>query len=207
LDEIAEMPIGLQTRMLRVLEEREVIRIGGEKIINVDIRVIAATNKDLWALVCKKSFREDLYYRLNVLVLRVPPLRERLDDIPLLATLFLKELLPEMPARQIRAIAHNPILRRHTWPGNIRELKNLIERFAVLSPAFPDADSLLSSFLQSHNTVECVAAGELVRILSESGGNRVLAAKKLGISRSTLWRKLKRLKNYPPKIERLKRHL
>ncbi len=207
LDEIAEMPIALQTRMLRVLEEREVIRIGGEKIINVDIRVIAATNKDLWALVCKKRFREDLYYRLNVLVLRVPPLRERLDDIPLLTTLFLDELLPQMPAKQIRAIAHHPCLRRHPWPGNIRELKNLMERFAVLTPAYPDADSLLSSLLQPHNTDECVGAEELVRVLSESGGNRVVAAKKMGISRSTLWRKIRRLKNLPPELCRRKRHL
>ncbi len=207
LDEIAEMPIALQTRMLRVLEEREVIRIGGEKIINVDIRVIAATNKDLWALVCEKKFREDLYYRLNVLVLRVPPLRVRLDDIPILTSLFLSELLPDMPAKQVRSIANHSCLRQHSWPGNVRELKNLMERFAVLSPAFPDLFSLLDSLLQPQDRVGCKAAGEIVRVLCESGGSRRVAAERLGVSRSTLWRRIKRLKNFSPELCRRKSHL
>jgi transcriptional regulator, propionate catabolism operon regulatory protein len=195
LDEIAEMPTSLQTRLLRVLEEREMIHIGGEKIINVDIRVIAATNKNLWGIVRAGQFREDLYYRLNVLILRVPPLRERPDDIPLLASLFLSELLPDMPAIQIRAIAKHPCLRQYDWPGNIRELKNLMERFAVLSPSCPDAAALLISLFQPCDTKVRTAREEVARALRESGGNRAEAARKLGVSRSTLWRRLKRLGN------------
>jgi transcriptional regulator, propionate catabolism operon regulatory protein len=191
-DEIAEMPTSLQTRLLRVLEEREVMHIGGEKIIPVDIRVIAATNKDLWEFVKAGRFREDLYYRLNVLILRIPPLRERLDDIPILASLFLSELLPEMPAKEIRGIANHPCLRQYDWPGNVRELRNFMERFAVLSPSFPDRASLLISLFRPHDSIECPVSGDIARALRESGGNRAAAARKLGISRSTLWRKLKR---------------
>ncbi|HOG16842.1 MAG: Propionate catabolism operon regulatory protein [Syntrophaceae bacterium PtaU1.Bin231] len=192
-DEIAEMPTSLQTRLLRVLEEREVMHIGGEKIIPVDIRVIAATNRDLWESVKAGRFREDLYYRLNVLILRVPSLRERPEDIPLLASLFLSEMLPDMPASEIRAVAKHPCLRRYDWPGNIRELKNFMERFAVLSPSFPDADSLLVSLFRPQEAAACSAAVDAARVLRESGGNRAEAARKLGISRSTLWRKLKAL--------------
>ncbi len=197
LDEIAEMPTSLQTRLLRVLEEREVIHIGGEKIINVDIRVVAATNKDLPELVRAGQFREDLYYRLNVLILRVPPLRERPDDISLLVSLFLSEILPDMPTKEIRTIAKHPCLREYDWPGNIRELKNLIERFAVLSPSCPDAAALLISLFQPHDTKVRTSGGDVARALRESGGNRVKAARKLGVSRSTLWRRLKRLGNPP----------
>ena len=196
-DEIAEMPTSLQTRLLRVLEEREVMHIGGEKIIPVDIRVIAATNKDLRGFVRTGRFREDLYYRLNVLILRVPSLRERPDDIPLLASLFLSALLPDMPAKEIRAVAKHSCLRQYDWPGNVRELRNFMERFAALSPSFPDAASLLMSLFQSHDTKGCTAAGEIARVLRESGGNRVDAARKLGVSRSTLWRKLKHMGNLP----------
>jgi transcriptional regulator, propionate catabolism operon regulatory protein len=200
-DEIAEMPTSLQTRLLRVLEEREVIHIGGEKIINVDIRVIAATNKDLWKHVCAGHFREDLYYRLNVLILRIPPLRERPDDIPLLASLFLSKFLPGMPAKEIQAISIHPCLREYDWPGNIRELRNFMERFSVLYHSSPDAYPLLTSLFHPKDQTGCAVAGNLFRILRESGGNRAEAARKLGISRSTLWRKLKRLDHLPSSPE------
>jgi len=193
LDEIAEMPTALQTRMLRVLEEREVMHIGGGKIIKVDIRVIAATNKNLAELVGRGSFREDLYYRLNVLSLRIPPLRERMEDVPLLASLFLAELLPHMPAAEIRRLAETPCLQRHDWPGNIREFKNLMERFVVLLPTHPDPSRLLASLLCPQPEQASAETAALLRALKDSGGNRTRAAKKLGVSRSTLWRKLKDL--------------
>ncbi|MBG0775984.1 MAG: sigma 54-interacting transcriptional regulator [Desulfovibrionaceae bacterium] len=198
LDEIAEMPTALQTRMLRVLEEREVMHVGGDRIINVDIRVIAATNKDLAALVRAGQFREDLYYRLNVLNLRIPPLRERPEDIPLLAALFLAELLPGLQAAAIRRLAAHPCLLRYSWPGNIREFKNFMERFAVLSPAFPDGEALLASLFDTAGEDECAASEVIVRALREAGGNRAEAARKLGISRTTLWRKIKGLGHLAP---------
>jgi len=190
LDEIAEMPLSLQARLLRVLEEHEVMHVGGEKMLHVDLRVIAAANRDLWGLVREGRFREDLYYRLNVLVLRVPPLRERPEDIPLLASLFLSELLPDLPARAIQAIARSPRLLRHDWPGNIRELKNFMERFAVLYPAADDPAALLASLFQPAAPGEGPGR-ELLRALREAGGNRAAAARALGISRSTLWRRLR----------------
>jgi len=102
-------------------------------------------------------------------------------------------MLPDMPASEIRAVAKHPCLRRYDWPGNIRELKNFMERFAVLSPSFPDADSLLVSLFRPQEAAACSAAVDAARVLRESGGNRAEAARKLGISRSTLWRKLKAL--------------
>ena len=191
LDEIAEMPTSLQTRMLRVLEEREVMHVGGDKVIKVDIRVIAATNKDLRALIRAGGFREDLYYRLNVLNLRVPPLRDRPEDIAFLAGLFLSEMIPDLPAAEIKKIADDPCLLRHDWPGNVRELKNFIERFAVLLPAFSDANSLLASLFASRGATGREDADAILQALRATGGNRAKAAKKLGVSRSTLWRKLK----------------
>ena len=191
----------LQTRLLRVLEERELMHIGGEKIIPVDIHVIAATNKDLSGFARSGRFREDLYYRINVLILSVPSLRERPDDIPILASLFLSELLPEMPAREIRVIVQHPCLRQYDWPGNIRELKNFMERFAALSPSLPDTEALLISLFRPQDVAECSAAGDVARVLRESGGNRAEAARKLGVSRSTLWRKIKRLGIISPASE------
>jgi transcriptional regulator, propionate catabolism operon regulatory protein len=193
LDEIAEMPISLQTRLLRVLEEREVMHIGGEKIIHVDIRIIAASNQKLWELVRMGRFREDLYYRLNVLVLYVPPLRERPDDIPHLTSLFLSQLLPAMPTKEIQAISKHPCLYQYDWPGNVRELKNFTERFAALSPSFPDSASLLIYLFKTYDKTKRVADGNITRILHQSDGNRAEAARRLGVSRTTLWRKLKRL--------------
>lgn len=191
LDEIAEMPVTLQTRMLRVLEEREVMHVGGDKIINVDIRVIAATNKDLAAMVAAKSFREDLYYRLDVLNLRIPPLRERPEDIPLLASLFLSELVPDLQAGLIRRLSRLPCLRDYHWPGNVREFKNFMERFAVLHPAFPDPVGLMTSLFEPPADRPCHETEAIARALREAGGNRAEAARRLGISRSTLWRKLR----------------
>ncbi len=193
LDEIAEMPTSLQTRMLRVLEEREVMHIGGDRVIKVDLRVIAATNKNLAAMVREGTFREDLYYRINVLNLRIPSLRERMEDIPLLASLFLSELLPHMPVAQIRRLAGHPCLLAHDWPGNIREFKNLMERFAVLLPSFTDAMALMESLFDAAGADAGRETEDIARALKDCGGNRSKAARQLGVSRSTLWRKMKSL--------------
>jgi len=198
-DEVAEMPISLQTRLLRVLEERELMHIGGETIIPVDIRVIAATNKNLLELVRARKFREDLYYRMNVLTLCVPPLRERSDDIPLLASLFLSEIRPEIPAKEIRKLVTHPCLQQYDWPGNVRELRNCMERFAALSPSFPNAVALLMSLFQHPDMRKFEAAEKIALVLQKSGGNRSEAARILGISRSTLWRKLKSIEILPSK--------
>lgn len=133
LDEIGEMPMAVQLKLLRVLQEREVERVGGNQVIKVDVRVIAATNKDLQAAMGEKLFRDDLFYRLNVVPVRIPPLRERLDDVPLLTAHFL-EKYNEKNRKQIRSIAPEALaaLCRYPFPGNVRELENIIERAVIM---------------------------------------------------------------------------
>ena len=135
LDEIGEMPMSTQTKLLRVLEQREFLRVGGESPIRVDVRIIAATNRELREMVREGTFRRDLYYRLNILDLRLPPLRDRPEDLPVLARYFIREISQRMdrPFPGISAEAMR-ILRRHSWPGNVRELKNLVESMVVLAP-------------------------------------------------------------------------
>ncbi len=135
LDEVAEMPLGPQTRLLRVLEQREFMRVGGSESIKVDVRVIAATNRDLRQAVELGEFRRDLYYRLNVLHIHMPPLRERREDIPLLVHEFARQLSREHD-REFRGIAPDAmeLLVRNSWPGNVRELRNLVESMVVLAP-------------------------------------------------------------------------
>ena len=133
LDEVGELPLGLQTKFLRVLEERRFERVGGQKAIEVDVRVVAATNRDLAEMVRRGTFREDLYYRLSVIAIVVPPLRERLDDVPLLADHFLARFR-QQAARRITGFAPDAIaaMTRYAWPGNVRELRNAVERAIVL---------------------------------------------------------------------------
>ncbi len=135
LDEIGEMPLATQTKLLRVLEQREFLRVGGESPIRVDVRIVAATNRDLRSAVARGEFRRDLYYRLNILDLRLPPLRERRGDIPLLIRHFVKEVSARVerpfPGLSDEALE---ILEEHDWPGNVRELRNLVESMVVLSP-------------------------------------------------------------------------
>ena len=207
LDEIGEMPLALQTRLLRVLEEREVVRVGGTRPVAVNVRVISATHCDLEARVREGRFRADLYYRLAVLRLSLPPLRERRADITPLAEWSLKHALAALGARphpnlhaEIKACA--ALLERYQWPGNVRELRNLTQRLALflaaeplqaLTPAFvlgvapelgrvgPPAGSALSA-----------AAETVDQVLARFGGRRDEAAAHLGISRTTLWRKLRK---------------
>ncbi len=133
LDEVGELPLGLQTKFLRVLEERRFERVGGQKAIEVDVRVVAATNRDLAEMVKRGTFREDLYYRLSVIHIEVPPLRERLDDVPLLADFFLGRFRGQA-ARRISGFAPDALaaMTRYAWPGNVRELRNAVERAIVL---------------------------------------------------------------------------
>ena len=199
LDEISEMEYTIQGKLLRVLQEKKVMRLGSDSVIPVDVRVIAASNKNLKSLVNENTFRADLYYRLNVLQLRIPPLRERKEDIKLLAEYFLKEHAGIMKRHLKLAPSAIQALTLYTWPGNIRELQNIIERvIAVYKRETIDAsvinlmleDQLEGKFLSFviPNELE-----EISRALTLTNGKYAEAAKMLGISRSTLWRKLKRL--------------
>src|SRR5262249_40890001 len=134
LDEIGELPLELQAKLLRALQEGEFERLGSSRTIKVDVRVIAATNQDLAEAVQQGSFRADLFYRLNVFPVRMPPLRERRDDIPLLARFFVQQVTQRL-GKRIEAIPQEAVetLERHFWPGNVRELKNVIERAAILT--------------------------------------------------------------------------
>ncbi|QJD98749.1 propionate catabolism operon regulatory protein PrpR [Massilia forsythiae] len=217
LDEIGEMPLALQTRLLRVLEEREVMRVGGTRPVPIDVRVISATHCDLAARVREGRFRADLFYRLAVLRLALPPLRARPADIPALAEWSLKHALAALDARphpnlaaEIGACA--PLLQAYDWPGNVRELRNLTERLALflaaeplqaLTPAFilalaPElgkaapAPSFPATPPSPPVAIAPAAPREdVAAVLARFGGQRDAAARHLGISRTTLWRRLK----------------
>jgi len=209
LDEISEMELELQSRLLRVLQEREVVRLGGKKRIPVDVRVIASTNKDLWQLVADGKFRQDLFYRLNVVDLRIPPLRERIEDIPLLARYFMEQFRSHF-GTFVRDISPEAIrcLQNYSWPGNVRELQNCIERTMNLTTneiiQVEDLPALIckSAVARQDKTGPAIPLENATRLaekevilqtLASSGHNRRLAAEKLGISTVTLWRKMKRL--------------
>lgn len=205
LDEVGELEPQIQVKLLRVLEERAFERIGGQKTIEVDVRLIAATNKDLKKLVAEGKFRDDLYYRLSVVTIRLPPLRERREDIPLLVSAFLRQCSEEnnKNVTEITPEAIN-VLMAYDWPGNVRELRNTIEQMVVLArsprltlrdvpPMIRDgADLTKISVVRSGMTVEEAEKALIVQALKETGGNRTKAAEKIGMSRRTLHRKLKR---------------
>ena len=217
LDEIGEMPLALQTRLLRVLEEREVMRVGGTRPVPIEVRVISATHCDLEARVREGRFRADLFYRLAVLRLALPPLRARLPDIAPLAEWSLKQSLAALGARphpnlHAELTACAPLLERYGWPGNVRELRNLMERLALflaaeplqaLTPGFllavaPElGQSALPAFPEAPVTAPPLPAAEAAStetaadIVARFGGARDAAARHLGISRTTLWRRLK----------------
>lgn len=203
LDEIGEIDAATQVKILRVLGERIFERVGGNKPIPADVRLVAATNRDLAAMVSEGKFREDLYFRLNVVQLHLPPLRERTEDIPLLAAHFLREAAREndKPVRELTAEAMRALLAYH-WPGNIRELRAAIEHGVVMSnsPKITLRDlpaTVRAASSGAHDRAPLpLNLGEteislIRRALGESKGNRTLAAQKLGISRRTLHRKLK----------------
>ena len=193
LDEISEMPLELQVKLLRVLQEREFQRVGSNDTVKTDIRIVAATNRDLAACVRAGTFREDLYFRLAVIDLRLPALKDRDGDIPLLVNRFLKEF----GGKSVSAEAMK-ILEAYPWPGNVRELRNVIERMCVLSASgeidvgdIPDAlkPARPAASLAS-GTLEEMEKAKILAVLEEVGGNRTKAAERLGISRRTIYRKL-----------------
>ena len=197
LDEIGDISLKTQTDLLRVLQEREITRVGGNQIIKVDFRCVAATNKNLEQLIEQGKFRPDLYYRLNVFHIELPPLRDRREDIPLLADHFVRKLSLSMNKRitQILPSAMNQ-LQQQPWPGNVRELENAIERAMVVAqePALRDQDFSLKvqPVINGSKTLDEVERVHILRVLEECGQNQSRAAEKLGIDRVTLHHKLKR---------------
>ena len=195
LDEIGDASPTIQVKILRLLEEREIVPLGSTKPIRVDVRLIAATNKKLGDELKKGTFREDLYYRLNVIPLVLPPLRERRDDIPLLAQHFLKEICARenIGARALRKDAMRA-LTNYDWPGNVRELRHVIERAAILSDShYLDLQHLGLPKLKG-KSLNQIQAEEIERVIEECGGNMSEAAKILGVSRATLYRRFKNVR-------------
>jgi formate hydrogenlyase transcriptional activator len=203
LDEIGEIPPRLQPKLLRVLQEQEFERLGSSRTIRVDVRVIAATNQDLAALVEEKTFRMDLFYRLNVFPLTLPPLRDRREDIPSLIQHFANGAASKL-RRPIRAIPLETIqtLEQHSWPGNVRELQNVIERAVILAedgvlrvPFFePKRDSQMLP--ASGTTLKDMERDYIVHVLDETGwliGGPNGAARYLGLPRTSLISRMKRL--------------
>jgi two-component system response regulator HydG len=208
LDEISEMSLAMQVKLLRVLQEREITRVGGEEVIHVNVRVIAATNKDLLGEIEAGRFRDDLYYRLNVVTLNMPPLGEREEDIPLLAQHF-RETFAEKNHKKIKGFTPQAMdrLLKHDWPGNVRELMNAVERGVVLSrseyldeedlPLIPKDMSLEKGTspedaIPADLPLEEVEKASILKTLETTKGNKSEAARRLGITRRTLHKKLKK---------------
>ncbi len=206
LDEISEMPLPLQARLLRVLEEHQIIRVGDSRLISVNIRVIAATNKDLRAMVEKGAFRKDLYYRLNVLALGLPPLRDRKSDIPVLVQSLMAQLAVNYHREPLTIEQDGmELLKLHEWPGNIRELKNIAERLVVMTGSSTiKKETIFSAFngeivpaqkpeKVSSNLLQGTEYELITKVMQETGGNKSTTARILGISRPTLLKKLKEM--------------
>ena len=206
LDEIAETQPSTQVKLLRVLQEREALPVGGTEPVPVDVRVIAATNKDLDHEIKRGTFRSDLYYRLNVISLHLPPLRERQEDIPLLADAFLHRLAEQRheEPKRLSADALSAVM-VYAWPGNVRELENALEHAIVLSPGdeieltalpervrSPKAEQFVADRPIENPTLEAIERAYIVWVLQSEGGNKSRAAEVLGIDPSTLYRKLAR---------------
>ena len=217
LDEVGELPPPAQVKLLRVLQEREIVRVGGREPVAVDVRVIAATHRDLAAEVRAGRFREDLFFRIHVVPVRLPPLRERPEDLEPMARLFLERFAREL-GRRPRALTPAALerLRAHRWPGNVRELENLVERLLVLGDEGPIGAGELEDLLPDVSTAaarEAPAAGQdlslwdreqrlLQEALDRSGHNQSQAARLLKISREQLRTRMKRYGLLPPKPPR-----
>jgi DNA-binding NtrC family response regulator len=200
LDEIGEMPLGLQAKLLRFLDSGEFRRVGSNKNLTVDVRVIAATNKELTDLIMEGRFREDLYYRLNVINFTIPPLRDRPDDIGVLSNFFLKKYSRKL-SKSIVDIRSDALemLNNYHWPGNARELENVIERAVILCDSdrisTQDLSITLDKAFQATNanpSLEEIEKNHILRVLKESNGNQTKASQILGIDRKTLYLKLKK---------------
>ena len=201
LDEIAEVDTGFQLKLLRFLQEKEIRPLGSSKSRKIDVRVVAATNRDLNALVEDGEFRQDLWFRLNVVHVRLPPLRERRGDISVLARHFLRRL-NERYQRQVRLSPSGlKSLEEHAWPGNVRQFQHLLERLTILSPVeILEGDAVTESLRTlepRRKPVESLADAEedqIRKVLAATGGNKTRAAQILHIERKTLYRKLERMK-------------
>jgi two-component system response regulator HydG len=209
LDEVSEMSLAMQAKLLRVLQEMEITRVGGEAPLKVDVRMVAATNKDLTQEIDAGRFREDLFYRLNVVSLRMPPLRERHEDIPLLAQHFLTHFAEknQKPVKGFTPQAMDRLL-KYDWPGNVRELMNAVERSVVLSRSDYLADEEFALVLRTKTEEERsgqietkgpanlpldeVEKTTILNTLDAAGGNKSETARRLGITRRTLHKKLKK---------------
>jgi two-component system nitrogen regulation response regulator NtrX len=207
LDEVGDMSLKTQSKVLRALDEQRFTRVGDDEAIRVDVRVIAATNKDLEEEISKGNFREDLFYRLNVIPFYVPPLRERKEDIPLLARHFLKEFSATY-SRRSREITEEAIevLTRYSWPGNVRELRNVIERLVIMNPTVHkierkhlpplmhrEGSRNVSGFSTLHQARAAYERDYILKKLDENHGNVSRTAEVLGLERSHLYRKMKTL--------------
>lgn len=205
LDEIGETSAAMQVKLLRVLQEGELQRVGGDQTIHVDVRIIAATNRDLETEVERGSFREDLYYRLNVVTLEVPPLRRRQGDIELLAESFIARFA-EKNRRTVESVSREFMLHlgAYQWPGNVRELENAIERAVILMRGNQLTEKSLPLAIQKHIQENPQSTGSkpatlqeaekqlIIQTLKETGGNKSEAARRLGITRKTLQNKLQK---------------
>ncbi len=219
LDEIGEMPLAMQVKLLRVLQEKKIMRVGGTRQIDVDVRILAATNRELQEEVKNKNFRQDLYYRVNVVSIEIPPLRWRRDDIPLLIDHFLAKYL--LPNQHVKCISPESldILMNYDYPGNVRELENIIERSLAmcreqeiqpyhLPPELNQPQTFLIPPLREElyaiQTLEEHERNYILSVLSRCGGNRTKAAKSMGIDRVSLWRKLKKYEQQGVDLSELK---
>jgi DNA-binding NtrC family response regulator len=208
LDEVSSMPLGLQAKLLRALQEKAIRRVGENRTINLNVRIVAATNEDLLEKVKDHTFRQDLYYRLSVVPLQLPPLRIRVDDIMLLAGHFLKQFA-ERDRKKIQRFDTNAViaLQNYHYPGNVRELENIIERAVTLCRSDTITTKELPADLSSNLAVPVAVAAEkpnslkgleqqervlVEMVVKKNVGNLDRAAEELGIGRTTLWRKMKR---------------
>ncbi|MFA5802286.1 MAG: sigma-54 dependent transcriptional regulator [Thermoleophilia bacterium] len=205
LDEITEMSLSMQVKLLRVLQEKELLRVGGTRPVEVDVRILAASNRNIHEATREKEFRQDLYYRLNVVSLHIPPLSERRDDIPLLCQYFLKKHSALMK-KNVREISSSvlALLANYDFPGNVRELENVIERGVALANGhvielahLPDdlKDLDIKTFRKREGRFPSLEEQEISYmqwVLKETGGNKTMAANILGIDRVSLWRKIKK---------------
>jgi transcriptional regulator with PAS, ATPase and Fis domain len=207
LDEIGDLSLAVQTKLLRVLETKEIERVGGNKVIKLEVRIIAATNKNLNDEIAKGNFREDLFYRINVINIHLPPLRERMDDFPLIVNHFI-ELFNKKFNKEIKHFSSQAfdILVDYDWPGNIRELENVIEHcFVLCSGKIIQVECLPKRLREQkkkisttliHNPINGFHDVErklIISVLEKNNGNRTKAAEELNINPSTLWRKMKKL--------------
>jgi transcriptional regulator with GAF, ATPase, and Fis domain len=210
LDEIGDIPLSIQVKLLRVLESRRFERVGDHHPVSVDVRIISATNKNLVELIAQKQFRGDLFFRINVIPIHLPPLRERREDIPVLVNTFIQHLQP-LTGKSITGLTPDALRRfmDYSWPGNVRELKSALEyAFVVASSGLIEVEHLPPQFAPGFKTAESgptAADGSpeknaLIEALRRTNGNQTQAARLLGVNRVTVWNRMRKYGIDPKKI-------